>query len=311
MPMLRIKFSGLCTFIFDRPLKGKGGAAAPAEATVLLQRLTRARKLQSNLGAEPEILDQHFPLLEFDLADYDTPGSSRRPDVHCHPDPDGRMTQGTCLLVGEDLTILPDGRRLERHALELSSDPPKSPDRLTKQDRDSLYWMATLEDVFPGKAAILDEILNLPPASNQPILARVMLTEGRLRTLEVTDAPCIIVPPVDGPDFSQQVATSFEFAVPFCNSVTIRSSALRNGKTTVGDMIFRPVGGSDVQLEIMNMEINRLVGLDPANGPRAEADFGVYADLLKERPDRIPFLRQTIAGDPASAPHSTCVPAGG
>ena len=31
------------------------------------------------------------------------------------------------------------------------------------------------------------------------------------------------------------------------------------------------------------MEINRLVGMDPANGPRAEADFGVYADLLKTR----------------------------
>ena len=148
MPTLRIKLSGLCTFIFDKQLKGQG--PAPSEATVLLQRLTRARLLSSKLGAKQEILDQHFPLLEFDLADYD-PASTRLADIHCIPGPDGKMTKGTCLLIGEDLTILPDGRRMERDALELMKDPPKSHPsaNLSKQDRDSLWWMATLSDVFP------------------------------------------------------------------------------------------------------------------------------------------------------------------
>jgi hypothetical protein len=311
MPTLRIKFSGLCTFVFDKQLKR--GDGVPSEATVLLQRLTRARQLSSKGGAKPEILDQHFPLLEFGLADYD-PASTRMADVHRTPDSSGRMTKGTCLLIGEDLAILPDGRKLERHALELSNTPPqdKAVSNLSRRERDSLWWMATLQDAFPTNFVINPSILTTPPASNQPILARVALTEGRLRTLELTEAACTIVPPPDK-DFNQRVATSFEFAIPFSSTVTIKTSAIRNGKAAESQLIFKPASGGDLQIEIMNMEINRLVGLDPANGPRAEADFGVYADLLKSPPDakNVPYLRQSSAGDPAGAPHSTCVPGAG
>src|ERR1700712_3603098 len=138
MPTLRIKFSGLCTFIFDQSLKKRG--SQPTEVTVLLQRLTRARPLARILDGKPEILDQHFPLLDFNLADYDLSSSRRRADFHCTPDADGQMTRGTCLLIGEDLTILPDGNKMERHALALSNVEPRDPSspRLTRQERDSL-----------------------------------------------------------------------------------------------------------------------------------------------------------------------------
>src|SRR6476661_6751265 len=116
MPMLRITFSGLCTFIFDRPLRE---SPRPSEVTVLLQRLTQARELKNRMSARTEILDQHFPLLSFFLTDYDGKASTRFADVHCLPDANGRMTKGACLLNGEDLTILLDGRRLERNSLEL------------------------------------------------------------------------------------------------------------------------------------------------------------------------------------------------
>jgi hypothetical protein len=315
MPTLRVKFSGLCTFIFNTRLKdnGKPASPKPTEATVLLQRLTRARPLTSKAGAKPEVLDQHFPLLEFNLKDY-VPGSTRRADVHCMPDSDGAMTKGTCLLIGEDLSFLIDGQKMDRHALELSNDEPKhknSPS-LNRQERDSLWWMATLGDVFPDTPEINPVILNTPPGSNQPILARVQLTEGRLRTLELTDSACTIVPPGLS-QFNQRVATAFELAIPFSSTVAIRTVANRNGKTTQGDLMLRPADGGDLQIEIMNMEINRLVGMDGASGPRAEADFGVYAELLaKKIPENVPvpFLRQVSIGDPAAAPSSTCAPSG-
>ncbi len=312
MPNLRITFSGLCSFAFDQPLKGQG--PKPSEATVLLQRLTRARLLSNIATTVPEILDQHFPLLELNLADYDS-GSTRLADVHCTPGADGKMTKGVCLLNGEDLSILVDGQRLARNSLDLSRDEPSKKDspNLNKQERDSLFWMATMDDVFPGRAKINPLVLNTPPASNQPILARILLSEGRLRTLELTDFPCTIVPPPSlGPEFNQRVATTFEFAIPFDSKVTLKSRAIRNGRTSESDLILRSSGGGDVQVGIMNIEINRFVGLDPANGPTAEADFGVFAELL-ETPisGAIPFLRQTSPGDPAGAPLSTCVPAGG
>jgi len=284
----------------------------PTEATVLLQRLTQARLLTKVANGKPQILDQHFPLLEFYRADL-VEGSTRIPDVHCSPDLNGSMMKGTCLLNGEDITFSLDGRRMERNALEVAWQPPKDPTttHLTKSERDSLSWMATLQDAFGKAIRVNPVVLNTPPGSNQPILARVQLTEGRLRTLDLTDFACTIVPPVKNA-FNQRVATSFEFSVPFSNTVEIRMVANRNGRTTDRSLILRPVNGGDVELGIMNMEINRLVGMDPANGPRAEADFGVYSDLLLEEiTGTVPFLRQTTAGDPAGAGGmSTCVPAG-
>ena len=249
------------------------------------------------------------------MADYDS-GSTRLPDVHCTPDASGKMTMGTCLLNGEDITVILDDRKMDRNALDLSRDEPsdKNSHNLGRQDRDSLWWMATLDDVFPGQARINPVVLNTPPGSNQPILARILLSEGRLRTLELTDFPCTIVPPPasSGAEFYQRVATTFEFAIPFDSKVTLRAKANRNGRTTENDLVLRPSGGGDVRIGIMNIEINRFVGLDPVNGPTAEADFGVFAELL-ETPisGAIPFLRQTSPGDPAGAPLSTCVPAGG
>ena len=104
-PQLRVSFSGLCLFDFNPPLSGE---VKPTNAKVLLQRLTRARPLAQTVNAQPEVLDQHFPLLEFNLADW-SPSSTRKADFHCLPDATGKMTKGVCLLNGEDVTIHPDG----------------------------------------------------------------------------------------------------------------------------------------------------------------------------------------------------------
>ena len=104
-PQLRISFSGLCLFDFNRRLSEE---TKPTQAQVLLQRLTRARSLSRVVNGQTEVLDQHFPLLDFNLANW-SPASTRMANFHYLPDASGRMTRGACLLNGEDLTIHPDG----------------------------------------------------------------------------------------------------------------------------------------------------------------------------------------------------------
>jgi hypothetical protein len=312
MSTLRIAFSGLCTFAFTgRPLKGEGDP--PTEVVVLLQRLTRARSLSNAASARSEVLDQHFPLLEFKLNDFN-PASTRKADVHCRPDADGDMTKGICYLNGEELTIFLDGRPMRSDSLDLSRKRPANPEalNLTQEERDSLWWMATLQDVFPGNPRINPKILEVQPGSNQPVLARVKLSEGTLRTLELTDAPCTVVGSSSS-SFNQRVGTSFELAIDFEHTVEIEMVSNRNGKREKKRLVlWGPRRKGDLQIGIMNMEIDRVMGVDPASGPRPEADFSVYADILQDRVEGpIPFLRQTFPGSPAGNATSTCVPGGG
>src|SRR3954454_13883230 len=104
MPTLHLTISGLCVFAFDRPLKGAGNP--PTKATLLLQRLIQARELAHMTNGAHEILDQHFPMLEFDPDDRDTNASNRGPDFLFAPDAQGKMQKAVCTLFGDDLDIL-------------------------------------------------------------------------------------------------------------------------------------------------------------------------------------------------------------
>ena len=269
-PKVRISFAGLCFFDFNSPFRGD---AEPTEARVLLQRLTRARALSRVINSQPEVLDQHFPLLEFDLENWN-PASTRTADFHCFPDANGRMTKGVCLLNGEDLTLRTEG---DPEPFRFSRSKPQNPTEPSDEDRGSLWWMAPVDDVFPNNSLNL-RIRNTAPGSNQPILARVMLNQGTLKTRELTNSPCTIVGA--GPStFNRRVATSFDLEISR-KAVEIQMERNRNGRTTTSKLILNSARGADVQIGIRNMEIDRFIGMDPADGPRAQADFEVFADLL-------------------------------
>jgi len=314
--MLRLSFSGLCTFVFDPPLQEADSAVD--KVTVLLQRLTRARPLAHQVNLQPEVLDQHFPLLEFNLADRQ-PESDRKADFHCFPDAEGRMTRGVCLLNGEELAILPDGKEVGRSRVEFSKVPPADPANplLTPQEQESLFWMVTLTDTLGERGVINSKLIDTVPASNQPILAKVLLTQGCLKTRELTDL-AYTIGGSDGPSsFNRRVATSFELEVPFNKTVTIRMVANRNGIRTESRLVLKPALGDELQAMqagIANMEIDRFIGMDPASAPRVEADFEVYADLLEMPIDRgrpRPFLRPAGPGNISAQGQSGCAPAGG
>jgi hypothetical protein len=299
MPTLRINFSGLCFFAFNQSLKGAG--TAPTEANVLLQRLTRSRLVRNGR----EVLDQHFPLLELDMADWD-PASTRRVTFQRFPVLNPARPRGVLLLNGDDLTILPDGLPTKTGALQLIRDKPANPSEpaLTGQDKETMWWMATLDDAFPGKAKIDPIFVKNPPGPNQPILARVQLTDGKLTTDRLTDYSCTFAHPASA-SFNQRVAMEFKWEIPFQKKVEIAVNGAEK-------LVLSPANGNDVQIKIMNMEIDSFLGIPSAYGPRAEADFEIYMDLLPNlNPGDRTFLSRVSPGTPAAGAVSSCVPGGG
>jgi hypothetical protein len=308
-PQLRISFSGLCLFDFDPPLSGD---VKPTKANVLLQRLTRAQPLSQTINAQPEVLDQHFPLLEFNLADW-SPSSTRKADFHCLPDAAGKMTKGVCLLNGEDVTIHPDGDpEPPEPALRLSRSRPQeeiNPQR--PEDLDTLWWMATLDQVFSANP-LDSRIRGTAPGSNQPILARVLLNQGYLKTRELTNSPCTIVG-AEPSGFNRRVATSFALELSCRDMVEIRMTAVRNGKRTASKLVLYSRDGADLEIGISNMEIDRFIGMDPADGPRAQGDFETFTNLLRDPIEgRKPFLRESGPGNSSGCcGRANCLVTGG
>ncbi len=310
MPNLRIVISGLCIFAFDRPLpKGKENGKEPTSATLLLQRLTHSRQLSHMLSpSQHDVLDQHFPLLAFNADDRD-PASTRGPDFLGIPDANGKMTMGVCLLFGDDLTLSIDGNPLKPGSLQLTSAKPSNPyaPQLTGQSQDTLWWMATLEDAFPNNGTINPIFFENKPGPNQPILSRITLSQGELKTLALTDDACTFLPP-GSQSFDQRIATSFALDIPFQKTVEI---GMERPNGAPKKIVFSPAPGKDLVIDIKNMEVNQLIGFDMAYGiPQATADFEVYADLLLNPVTGTSLIRKTIGGS-AGVGLSHCPPSGG
>jgi hypothetical protein len=310
MPTLHLTISGLCVFAFDQPLKGKG--KDPTQATLLLQRLIQARELAHVTNGAKEVLDQHFPMLEFNPDDRDKIASTRGPDLLFAPDAKGDMQKGGCTLFGDDLTILIDGQPMRSNALQLTRTPPTNQYAPTDADKDTLWWMATLEDAFPGRGTVDPIFTRNPPGPNQKILARVVLSEGRLKTLDLSDDACTFVSP-GSTTFNQRIATSFVLEVPFSKTVELSMNRPNGSKIETRRLVFSPAAGKDLQIAIKNMEIDPSIGVPRDYSSRATADFEVYAELLPggggtgPKPFPLPVGPGGITG----AGLSRCPPSGG
>jgi hypothetical protein len=316
MPNLQITIAGLCTFAFNRPLKANNGPP-PDEATLILQKLTNAVRLQHKIGGVEDALDQHFPVLVYNLADR-IAESTRVPDFLCQPDPlrHGEMTKGVCLLFGEDLAIQPDDRPLKSKELRVSVKQPADKSKAPQNDDElaSLSWIASLEDAFPDqKGKIKSVFYDFPPGTNQDILARVQLTEGRLRTLRLTEEPVVFVP-VGPKSFKQLITTHLRYELTFTNKIEfVMTRRDRNGESK-RSLILAPSGGGDLQIEIQNMEIDSLIGIGPAYLRKLpEADFEVYARLVNGLPAKgaVPHTHKIGPANSSGMGGSVCPPTSG
>src|SRR5262249_14218756 len=198
------------------------------------------------------------------------------------------MTGGAFLLLGEDLTIRPDGQPPKRNSLRLSSSEPQNKtDKPTMSDseRATLWWMATLDDAFPGLGGVNPVLIDNPPAVNSEILARVQLGEGSLKTLDLSPDPVRFV--FGSPSFRQFVALKLRLAVDFTSFVEIvMESKSQSGQQVVRKLVLKPAAASgEILIDIQNQEIDTLIGIPPSYPTkRAEADFEVYARLNPNLP---------------------------
>lgn len=315
MPTLKIRISGLCFFAFDHPLKSKEGPL-PKRADLLLQKLTSARLLRNTIAGLPDVLEQHFPLLAFDLADRDA-ASTRTTDFAAHPGEDGQMTRGLCLLFGDDVTIRTDmdeGEGDGRLEFDLSRPANPASPELTDDEKSSLFWLPTLEDAFPGRGAVDPNLRNREPGANQAILARVRLSRGTLKTLELSDLPCRFVPP-GSPTFEQRVAIALCLEIPFQERVEFQIVRRAEGREETRVLRLKPpVQGGDLEVDIKNMEIDELIGVKRFYSRGTVADFEVYSELLAQPivgANGPTYLMPRSPGNPAGTGGlGTCPPGG-
>jgi hypothetical protein len=309
MPKLKIQFYGLCMFVFNGSIKNKG--PKPTEARVLLPKLTRARQLRHVVNGRNEVLDQHFPFLEYDLKNR-SPESDRKPNFLLPESEDGEMPRGVCLLFGDDIEIRPDGKK--GSGLSVVKDEPRDKNWRTAEgeDRETLWWLATLEDAFPGGGRVRKEFYQNEPGPNEAILTRVLLDVGKLRTDAVTDESCMFVHP-GSPTFSQPVATHLALDVDFERHVEIVMTRRENGKPEEQKLVLVPKG-DEMKIEIKNVEVDEMIGIeDRFVGRRPEADYEVYAGLSEDLPPGapIPIVRKVGPHNAAGNSGSVCPPAGG
>src|SRR5262245_20794527 len=89
---LGIRISGLCALVPDRPFE----QGPPSRVLLLMPNLVRARAVGKN---KAQVLDSHFPLIEFDMADLD-PTSQRKADLSR-----AETARGACLLLGQTVSF--------------------------------------------------------------------------------------------------------------------------------------------------------------------------------------------------------------
>jgi hypothetical protein len=183
----RIRFSGLCVFVPDRPFDDF--VEPPREVKVLLQNLLRPQSLSNSVDGG--VLDPHYPMLEFDLSDLH-PQSPRKPDLSRQD-----LGKGACLLIGEEVSF--DLNLSGRKGLlfpRVDQQPNPDQETATSRDENSLYWLARIDKASPD-TFIDPGILNAALAlEGEPsILARLHLQEGSLRVSQRSDKVCEFHPP--------------------------------------------------------------------------------------------------------------------
>lgn len=294
--VFRIHFSGLCAFVFDSPVKeppDANGEVLPLqnkEGIVLLQNLIQSRRLSpdpNDLDETPQFLDSHYPQLEFNMADLD-PANTRIPDL------ENKITgRGLCLLFGEDLTLLPDRRAAQPSSLSVPRMIPKDPQDPTPPEQGSLWWMATMDDAFPGKGILRQGLEDVAPNEKGEIVARVQITQGDLSTTDRSTQPCTFESP-GSKTFKQRIATQITLEIPITTNIGIRM-VKNSGVAHARELVLFPSDGKQVEIVVGNLEIDGFLGLPKGYQVRSAADFEVHYELSaayeRDVPTAFPLAR--------------------
>jgi hypothetical protein len=296
---LRVLFSGLCAFVPERSFS----TGDPGAVTVLLPNALKPIQLKNKVKKEDEnddgvdILNSHFPLVSFDLADLH-PQSSRKPDLR--REDSGR---GACLLLGEELSFAMRVSEFQNNALTV-------PQALEGQNsEDSLASMARLDDATPG-LFVKRELLDLSKFKTLDlVIARTHLARGSLRVSKKSDKECTFSPPVDGQDsIPQKIAT--ELALDL-EGVEGNVSILTRGLGGERSITLSPVRRPDLlEIRIQNIELDDFLGIPGGlrNGDEV-SDFEIYYQLMDGEVDpRFPLQPEPDEDDGGSVRNPSLCP---
>lgn len=295
---LRIVFSGLCAFAPNRPLdpsrRPGNDPAEPDSAVVLLRNLLEPVQLRDGSP-----MPFHIPRVEVrkkNLRD----SSTRRIDL-LQPSQDPGEDLNHCIFRFEDISFQPLGGAVSQNRLAVENRQVDNladldVDALTDEERGSLFWLLKLERAAGGDAFLDDRLLGdlLPSPDDTPLIARIHLGEGTLKTLDLQDGLWVF-------DRNDQN----EVERPLARSLALEIENLEQDVEILFDIFDRrevqtrlvvgPPDGSPnetVEIAIRNQEIEALRGfLGQPRGVTADQECEIYFGLLQTE---VPPERQRV-----------------
>ncbi len=278
----RMRFSGLCIFVPERPFStATSDGANVGRVAVLLRNLTVPESLTDGKG----LTDPHFPLLEFDPRNRRA-SSTRNANFTSHSSIfDGKSY---CLLRGEALRILAGAGT--------GANGVTTPVYDRHHHKTSLQWVAEMAQVFPDQAKIKSTCLTQMPdgdSDSASIIARIDLEQGRLLTSRLSDGKCDIFEAAkeanasskDG-GFPRRVAIELLLEIPGCQEDVVLEMQRRDEGKDFGAhrLVLGPATGDPtdnvVEIQIHHREIDGFIGVPLDYLEREDqADFQVYYEL--------------------------------
>jgi hypothetical protein len=223
---LVVRFTGLCAFVPNNVER--------AMRVLLVDAPGMEAMPDMNMPA----MEAHIPALVFDTRDV-APGNVRQPDDGFF---DGKP-KGICWLKGQDLEITP----MRPDALEVMNGQVANCPLGARPH--SLSWIAQMADHGLGT---IDGSCLAPGNVHPKVAARIRLTEGRLVTRDIAQAPergwvqWKFGPANGQPDGAERaIAEVIELTLPIADdSVTINATSFRNGREPLPPLVLAPQNGN-------------------------------------------------------------------
>lgn len=284
---------------------------APADSmNILVPNLRRPRLLEPFSAEDPQILDPHFPFLEFpEGARLDS--STRQVDL-------ARPVAGRslCHLAGEEIEILVPG--LDR-VFTMNTLRPVDLEEPTPEEERSLFWIATVEEASPGKGLLKPDLLTAPLENDAPIATRLRFDTGHFCTHLLSTNVCRFEPQMDG-DVMRRYAIRLALEITGVpDRVTV---SMKKGEVTQELHLAPRAGQTSLEIQLSNRELEDILNPNPSPAAvavrepgRPLADFHVFYDFSRDfvagEPRR--FLQEVeIEGKDGEQfpPHALCPPTG-
>lgn len=264
MALFRIQFTGLCAFVPDRPFSE---VTDPSSIRVLLRNLlipTLLTRADSQDPTKREILDAHFPILDYPTAQ--KPAAGDLPVNFFHHSPSFTAH----LLTGFDVHVDVDGQEVSGNVT-----------------RNGLSKVVSIDRISPGQGKVNPKFLTDPLLPQFDVISRLHLAGGNIFTF-LTSAQNVAIESQGIPTTQPlgQIATSLAWEIQFENQVKLRFLHPTKGESF---LTFGPPAPSQlsqrIEVRVHNLEIDGFIDTPTEYFfNRALADVEVYYKLSLNPP---------------------------